>query len=359
MATTSGDSTTNLRVVDPRREPLGDDYDELVRRSANPSFFLSSTWTNTWVETFGDLVDVWALRVERNETLIGAATLALESGGWPSRLRRLTVAGQTPTTGEHLDVVARPGDEATVATMLARELTGRRRRRWDTLAIQRMRADSPVLDHLRSALVDAGCTVRIDETGSSSFTELPDEPDHLLRALSKNFRGQVNQSRNRLGRRGEVDVVVAGVDVGVDEAMDEMRRLHALRWGDDSPFLVGHKAAFHRRLAPRLIERGELYLALLRVDGTPVAARYDFVFADKLWCMQGGWDPDYAETGVGTVATEAAMQWGIEQGLDEYDFLAGDAGYKNRWSEQGRELVTFVAINRRTIRGRLYERLRS
>ncbi len=77
----NGGDSTKMLVVDPRAEPLGDDHDELVRGSTNPSFFLSSVWTNTWVETYGDVVEVWAMRAERDGALIGDVTLALTPTG--------------------------------------------------------------------------------------------------------------------------------------------------------------------------------------------------------------------------------------------------------------------------------------
>jgi CelD/BcsL family acetyltransferase involved in cellulose biosynthesis len=347
---TSGGVTCNQ--LGPRVHP---DHDAVLDRSWNRSIFLTADWLDTWFTCFGHGHDVLNLAVRRRGELIGAAPLAVTRARGPKEVRRLVVAGQHPTAGEHLDLVAAGGDEAVVAETVATVLTGALRRRWDVLTVQRVLADSPVLPPLVAALDRAGCRPRVLPSGTSPYTALPDTVDKLLADRSKNFRGQVRQSRNRVNRLGET-VEVRRLDNGLDLAtgFDELVRLHRARWADESSFDTEAKVAFHRALSRRLAARDRLLLVLLTVDGATVGARYDFVFDDRIWCIQGGWDPEHASARPGMFLTEEVLTWGIERGMREYDFLGGDADYKNRWSTGQRQLVTLTAANPSTVRGRLY-----
>jgi CelD/BcsL family acetyltransferase involved in cellulose biosynthesis len=45
---------------------------------------------------------------------------------------------------------------------------------------------------------------------------------------------------------------------------------------------------------------------------------------------------------VGSALLAEIFEWGIGQGLREYDFLEGDAWYKRRWSTAQRTAVDLV-----------------
>jgi CelD/BcsL family acetyltransferase involved in cellulose biosynthesis len=344
---------TDLTCTDlgPRLDP---DHDALLDASWNRSVFLTADWLATWLGCFGHQHDVLNLAVRRSGELIGAAPLAVSRSGPAGRVRRLVMVGQQPTAGEHLDLIATRGEETTVAEAVVAVLTGALRRRWDALTIQRVLADSPVLPGLVTALNRAGCQARVIPSGPSPYTELPGTPEELLKGRSRNFRSQVRQSRNRVDRLGEVEVLHLGRGLDLDRGFDELVRLHRARWAGASSFDTEAKVSFHRALSRRLAAGDRLFLSLLTVDGATVGARYDFVFDDKIWCVQGGWDPAHSAARPGMFLTDDVLRWGIERGLREYDFLGGEADYKARWSTGRRDLVTVVAANPSTVRGRVY-----
>ena len=333
---------------------LDERHDSLIGASPHRSVFLTSDWLDTWYSCFGSSHDVVNLAVQRGTDLIGAAPLAVTRPSGRRDVRRLVVAGQHPTAGEHLDLIAARGEEATVAESVATVLTGALRRRWDVLTFQRILADSPLLPMFEGALRGAGCRTRVIPTGSSPYPELPSTLEDLLEQKSKNFRSQVRQSRNRLNRLGEVRVERLGDDLDLEEGFDELVRLHRARWAEASSFDTDAKAEFHSQLSRRLAKKDQLFLSLLKVGGTTIGARYDFVYDDRIWCIQGGWDPEHSSARPGMFLTEDVISWGIDRGLREYDFLGGDADYKTRWSTGERGLVTLVAANPATMRGRLY-----
>ena len=181
----------------------------------------------------------------------------------------------------------------------------------------------------------------------SPYFPLPASADDVLAGLSKNFRRQVRNARNRLEREGTVELAFAGKDVPVDEAMDCLIRLHRKRWGpEDGSFDTDAYVRFHRALSRAFHADGRLLLVLLRLDGVAIAARYDFVYAGRIWCFQGGWDPDFERMRVGTLLTAEVLRFGAEQGLVEYAFLSGDDAYKLRWTQASRPLFDVLIWGR-------------
>ncbi|MEZ5409732.1 MAG: hypothetical protein R2761_17015 [Acidimicrobiales bacterium] len=117
---------------------LSERHDSLVAASANRSVFLTADFLQPWLDVFGPDHELVNLVVRRDGELIGAAPWAIQPATGRQPIRRLVPAGQAPTSGEYLDVVAVEGAERVVAEAVADELTGRLRRSWDVLVMQRV-----------------------------------------------------------------------------------------------------------------------------------------------------------------------------------------------------------------------------
>ena len=329
-------------------------HDDLLAQSSSRSVFLTADWLRTWLEVFGASHDILSLAFHSGGELVGLAPLAVARQPGVVPLRRLLVMGQRPTSGEHLDAIALPGYETAVAEALADGLTGPLRRRWDVLTFQRVLADAPVLRHLPAALGHHGCPVDVLPTGDSPYVSVPGPGGNLLAGKSKNFREQARQTRRRVHQLGQVELQVVGSDLDLDTGFAELVSLHRSRWADASSFDTPDKLRFHQRLSERFVDRGQLYLSVLSVDGATIGARYDFVYDQRMWCIQGGWNPAHSAARPGMFLTEAALEWAMSHGLREYDFLGGASEYKTRWSTGARPLVALSAVNRSTVAGRLY-----
>jgi len=170
-----------------------------------------------------------------------------------------------------------------------------------------------------------------------------------LASRSKNFRKTFKCKWNRLHRDHAVRLLEGGVDLPVGEAMDAIVRLHGDRWGEESAACRSPRFwRFHRELAERLHGSRRLSLLLMEIDGEIAAGRYDFVYNKILWNYQGGRLLKFNDLSAGIVMLAYSLQWAIERGLAQYDFLIGDAQYKTSWSSGTRQLVDLEAVHRRS-----------
>ena len=381
-----------LRALAPR-------WNALLQASGSDSIFLTWEWISIWWDVFGKNFSLRVLTAHNDAgELVGIAPLMIGRMRSPTRasFRALMLIGQQgDTMAEYLDFIIQAGREAEITAEFCAFIQTDLAAEWDFVFFERILTTSPNLPTLASRLSHAGFSAVLDGELKSPFaalggtppperrlqaaaadqsTSLPPEggvpilsapetgqdasggswPDFLA-AKSRNFRNQWNNSWNRLQAEGDVKFLFAGRDLPLATALAEVTRLHRERWEDKSAsFKTENYLKFHERLCERFHAEGWLLLLLLSVNGKNVAVRYDYVYANKLWCMQGGWSPEYAAKRVGTLLTGKVIEWGIEHGLREYDFLGGDSDYKRRWSNGERVMINLTAGNATTFRGRLW-----
>ena len=346
-----------VEVLERRREK----WDELVLKSAVPSFFLTSKWLEPWWRIYGRDFSPLILTAVEDGELVGFAPLMIGRG--PDRLLRfarcLMFIGQGgDTASEYLGFVAAPGIEKDVGDGFRKLLTTTLRHFWDVCHFKSVRSDLPAASEVFSAIGGISADAAVARTQVAPFLELPSSWEDCLAGRSRNFRSRWRNTLNRIEGGSSARLLIAGDGIGADEALDHVADLNRRRWGDrGQSFLSSRYQAFHRELVGRLTPGREVLLAVLEVDGKIVAGRYDFLFAGRILCFQGGWSPECRRLRPGLYLTGKVIQWGIEHGFVEYDFLAGGADYKDQWSSGQRNVHEYLGYNT-NIRGRAFRALR-
>lgn len=337
---------------------LAGEWDDLLARSSADSLFLTWDYVSTWWSIYRDRCELRVLTVrDDGGRLVGLAPLVVGRGEGPRRhVRFLTFLGALgDSLSEYLDLIVLPGLEEEIVPELWRimstEIEG-----WDILSLPLVPSSSSTPELIRR---ETARLHRVEER-VSPFIRLDTDWETYLGSRSKNFRKAFHGVWNRVHRRHDVRVLHAGSDVTVEDAMDRLIALNHARWGEAGvAFHTPEFTAFHRRLAPKLLERDRLSLMILQLDGTDAAIRYDFVYAGRLWVFQGGWLPELRQASPGRILTGYSVQWCIDRGLREYDFLAGDDAYKHDWATDVRHLVDLELSRPASLRAKAYTSLRA
>ena len=340
---------------------LEPEWDDLVARSPADSFFLTWAYVSTWWSVYGERCDLRVLTARDGDgRLIGLAPLVVGRGeGHRRHVRFLTFLGALgDSLSEYLDFVVLPGYTRPVLAefwrIMSTELSG-----WDVLRLPLLPASSRTPQILAEQPGREAARLRRSAAHESPFIRLDTDWETYLGRRSKAFRKAFNSAWNRAHRR-PLRVLHAGVDLPVDAAMDRLIALNHDRWGDQGlAFHTEEFRTFHRLLAPKLLEKGQLSLMVLELDGEDAAIRYDFVYGERLWVFQGGWAPELGRLAPSKVLAGYSVRWCIENGVKEYDFLAGDADYKRAWATDVRHLVDLELGNPKSIRAKAYTSLRA
>lgn len=343
------DDAGGLRAL----EPL---WNALLQRSGSDSICMTWEWIWTWWEVYGARYRPLVLVASDAGREIGIAPLMVGrgTGRITAQVRYLMFIGQNEdVTPEYLDFFVERGREGEVTEAFCRHLVRERRGDWDVALLQRILRDSPNLKSLAAACQRQGLPVARTAEVECPYATLPSGWQEYLQGRSKHFRKRIGYNRRRLEREGALALQHVDRETDLGAAFDRLVELNRERWGTaGESFRSQRYVAFHRRLCELLLPRGWLLLVLLTVDGRVAAAKYDYCYAGKVWGNQGGWLPDFEKQEIGSVLVGMLLEWAIEQGYREYDFLGGEAEYKRRWGDGLRMMDDYQVWNT-TARARL------
>lgn len=361
---TATSPTPRLHLITSTAEfsALGPEWNGFLQQTRSDSVFLTWEYLSTWWEVYGKDFELRIITARDDDgRLLGIAPLMTGRGhAFPRRhFQHLTfLGGLGDSLAEYQDFMVLPGLEASLIPLfldfIEDELSGD----WEVLLMRDTDERSPNFGHLLASFASRGNHALHFNSRCAPHIVLPDSWDRFLSSQSKNFKKQFNNHWNRLHKNHSVEWLEAGKDLSVAEAMQILASLNRLRWGQKGDtFRSAEFFEFHERLAEAFHAKDWLFLRVLRVDGQDAAARYDFVYGGKLWNYQNGWRPDLERLSLGKLLIGYSVQYCIERGLAEYDFLGGSADYKTSWANGSRNLLRVEIPNPRKRSGYVLHQL--
>jgi CelD/BcsL family acetyltransferase involved in cellulose biosynthesis len=135
----------------------------------------------------------------------------------------------------------------------------------------------------------------------------------------------------------------------IEDNMSSFFDLHQKRWrsqGQSGAFADKTFRDFHRDVAMSFAEKGELNLCFLTLNDEPVSTIYAFKYAQKMFNYLSGFDPQYSEYRVGHLVFLNLIEYSINNGIREFDFMRGDESYKRLWNPMIRKNLKLTAIKK-------------
>ena len=294
-------------------------WDQLVDSSPLPSPFLRS-W---WLTGAGGPGRHFLLVVDGAHLLGG---LALEKRHAMLSVRMMGDGSLCP---DHLDLLAAPGHEAAVVSLLRDWLCRPGERLLDLKGI---RAGSRLAEALPGR-------VRRERMAVAPFTPLPDSPEAYRATLPEQFRRNLRRSAKRLAAEGVAHQAIRGR--AVRQRLDILRELHHSQWGSRSNFLP-----VFDRFATGFTggcAADEVVVHELGNDDLVVATVTAFEVAGRVSLYQSGRLTERRWRDATTVLLAAIIDDACARGFNEVDFLRGEEPYKGRFTRTDREMLRLVA----------------
>jgi CelD/BcsL family acetyltransferase involved in cellulose biosynthesis len=295
-------------------------WDRLVAAQPLPSPFLRS-W---WVDHIG-AGDLAVVACFAGEELVGGAAFEVDRWGrGPVGVERVRSVGQGVLAPDHLDLIAAPGHHLAVAREV---LAWLRRPGTRVVDLDGLAADGSLATLLAPYEV---------ERVAAPFADLSGGAQDYLAGRPGKVRSTISRTSKRFAREG-VELVTVGSD-GIDDALDDLARLHDSRWADGSVFLRGWERFCNAARAGA--STGDVVIHALRdADGGAVAVELDLVLGDTIAFYQAGRRTEREWRGCGSVLRARIIEAAVAAGTTEYDLLRGDEPYKAEWATDRRELV--------------------
>jgi CelD/BcsL family acetyltransferase involved in cellulose biosynthesis len=220
-------------------------------------------------------------------------------------------------------------------------------------------ADDAAIAKLIDALQQRECLMSRRAAEACWSLDLPPTWEDYLAAISKSHRKQLRQLERRVLETPRVRWHVVTSAAELETAWPVLVDLHQRRrqsLGERGCFASQKFHDFHREAAGRLLERGQLRLSWLELDGSAAAAEYHLADGRATYAYQGGVDPALLAEEPGRLSTILCLRRAIEEGHAQFDFLRGDEPYKAHWRAAPRPTYDYrIVPNRRLarLRGRV------
>lgn len=321
----------------PAWNALGASWRELEAR-ADGSFFRSWSWVGcAAARRFSDPLLLEA-RLEGRVVALGLFNRRrrgpFSSGLW------LNESGDPALDGvyvEHNGLLVEHGLETRVLPAALAWLAGR---------AQRVVLSGVDEAHLAAARQSGALVYRRAHPTSSPWVELDEVracPAGHLGLLSANTRHQLRRSLRRYAEAGPLTVTRAETQEEAAAYLTALGALHQRTWtrrGRPGAFASPAFVAFHMELLGVAWPRGEIDLLCVRAGDRPIGYLYNFRWQGRVGNYQSGFDYDAATAHQkpGLTCHHLAIGLYAREGMQAYDFLAGDHRYKTSLSNRAATL---------------------
>lgn len=306
-------------------------WQELEAR-ASPNFFLSWTWVSTWLNSYRPDVRIAEIRANDQCVGLGLVTIRTEvrHGFLRSRVLRL---GQTGNPAEDqiwieyndllLDSAhCESAPHAFVEFLLQQD-------DWDEFQLgasmhsrlvcyQNARL-SPVL---KWSAPSYGVNLSASRALGATY----------LQRLSRNTRHQITRSERLYKETGDLKFNVHKSADAMLAEWDNLAGMHIARWGGgqgQSGFANPAFATFHRALISNAAGLRQAEFCTLRHGDQLIGCLYNFLYRGRVYFYLSGlaYDDD-SRLKPGLLIHALAIEQYKDRGFDYYDFLGGEARYK-------------------------------
>ena len=262
------------------------------------------------------------------------------------------------TRTEYVDFPAHPEKRAqilaAVLEFVADELA------FDEFVLADIRRDTPTRTQLSAFAASRGWWERPSNVDQGMRIELAGDYTGYLAGLGRNTRLRLHNRRKVLESLGDVAFFRYTKD-RFASAFGDMDRLFHRRWG--KPVCNPSQLDFHRCMAERLPDSGNVQLTGLSIDGRVVSVQYGIRLARTEYNLLSGFhDGLHPKLSVGMLHFGYSIEQAYRDGLRYYDLLLGpgrSTRYKRYLAGQTVEAETVQFIRRPLLKAAysVYDRL--
>ena len=327
-----------MKVVEVRSEEqfggLRDQWNALVADSVTGSTFLTWEWLSAWWKAYGTPGDLRILLAKDEAGVLrGIAPLRRQTvRRYGLNYRALAFAGDGSNDSDYLDFIVAHSAETPVLEAfwqhLHNELAG-----GTLLLFNEVPETSPSVPFLLDLGARAGMISNVTDV-PCAVVSLPATWEDYLKKLAPRFRTKVRSVMRHLEGLSDVRFRLCEEAADLEGLHAALFDLHRRRWAKEGkPGVFGwdRKQAFYRALSPLLLESGALAFSALEWRGRVLACQYGFIYQDRYFQLQEGYDPDCEHWNTGMGLRAWTIQEFLKRGIREYDFMGGTGRHKSDW----------------------------
>jgi len=318
---------------------ISESWEELLANYPLATTFSTPAWLGAWWRNFGNAQELLVAGFFANSHLVALAPFSITPVrvGKAISLRQLRLMGDGSNDSDNLDLPVRPGFEDQFAAALLGFLESERKS-WDFGELNTLPPRSPGANALRQLLAQRKW-LAIEKQRPASAIPLPATWAEYVAHLSSEDQKNLIRYARRLEKRYSVRIYRCNAESQLPRCLEALFAHHQARWeasGESGSFSVQERMNFYFELSSSLLAQGRLELWVLELDGAIAAVQFGFRYGRQVFQLQEGNNPKHASDRVGFILRGHVLEHLIADGVQTYDFLGGDLGYKARWGAQAR-----------------------
>jgi CelD/BcsL family acetyltransferase involved in cellulose biosynthesis len=202
---------------------------------------------------------------------------------------------------------------------------------FNLLSLCNLLDSSATLPLLHSLSARTGWQLTVEKLQHCPNISLASDWETYLAGIDKKQRHEIRRKMRR-AEESEVPVTwyMSTDPACLDSDMDSFIQLME-NDGNKEAFLKPLMRDFLRRVVHVAFDGGWLQMAFLEVDGQKAAAYLSFDYLNRIWVYNSGLNRDFQSLSPGWVLLGHLLQWAIEHGRTDFDFMRGDEEYKYRF----------------------------
>ena len=338
---------TKIRIISESNEleSLSEVWDGLLRKSGdNNPIYLTHEWLLTWWKHFGEGRKLNVLLIEKEGQPIGIVPLMrAEYRIGLFKIHALETIGSLNCN--NIGVISSSNREEAISAFLS-YLEEELAKGQSVLRLAWVPDDCEFLDLLRSriSLPTSNLIMQEKVKTLAPYITLPSTWNEYFCSLSQNRRHTLRRKLRSLEKAHSVEFrdCTGG---NLESMLSRFIDLHERRWQAShvrGVFSDPKMEGFYRDIATQFVKKGWLNFSCLVVDDEVASAEYAFIYNRKFYCAISARDMRLSKYSVGHMHQMFLIQYAIEKGLREFDFLRGDEPYKFHWTESSRRYINFV-----------------
>jgi CelD/BcsL family acetyltransferase involved in cellulose biosynthesis len=146
-----------------------------------------------------------------------------------------------------------------------------------------------------------------------------------------------------LNQKSNVTFHLVETDVELSIMLPQMMQLHVERWhaqGNVSKFLDSRRCNFTHDICKAALHRGELFAALMLIDGVIGSYRLGFRGGDTIFEWNTSFASTFRKWSPGALLLLMILHQAKELGYRKYNLMRGEEPYKYYWTDQREHTIT-------------------
>jgi CelD/BcsL family acetyltransferase involved in cellulose biosynthesis len=327
---------------------LAKDWNDLLESNDYNSVFLTWEWMFTWWKYYQSERELFLLliRNDSNQELVGIAPFCINLVktrlGQKMRCIQFLGAGE-PACSEYLDILCFQGYEKDVWQTIVQYLTDIYQQ-WNCLQLQDMSESSTALAILPNLISHYKYRYHLDKVTKCPYLILTDYNQNK----QSTFQSNLLRKKKKLMKQYEVNFRTYDIPEEIEPVFNQFIKIHQRRWYKkqvETSFNNSIFSQFQKEIALQFSNNNWLRIFTLETEDQIIAAIYCFIYRNKTYFYQQGFDAAWQQYSPGGLLMNYAIEESIRNQYKEFDFLRGTEEYKSHWAKNEHNNVTFDIYN--------------